>query len=144
MKNTNVFYYITDKNLSKAAKLAQSWGYPKPKAKNDEDFKLRVSAYLADYYKKNKNDPGTIISIVDIHPDTAMIQNALLIKKSREAQAKPSADGEWSNCSACGLLGADAVKPASKLTNQNINLLIIAGSAILMGGLIAIIVKSNN
>ncbi len=144
MKSTNVFYYITDKNLSKAAKLAQTWGYPKPRAKNDEDYKLKVSAYLADYYKKNKNDPATIISIVDIHPDTAMIEKALMVKRSKEAPAKASADGDWSNCSACGLLGADAAKPASKLTNQNINLLIIAGSAILMGGLIAIIVKSNN
>ncbi len=153
MKSVNVFYYIVDKNLENSVKLLKSLGYPDPKAKNKNDLKLKVAAYLADFYKRNKNNPDTIVSLASIHPDVEIIEKALLIKKSKEPKSTDTntkdtqADGMWANCSACGLLGADAAKtpaqPASKLNNQHINMIIIGGSVILITGLIATIYFSN-
>lgn len=155
MKNVNVFYYIAEKNLDNSIKLLKELGYPKPVYKDNDELKLKVAGYLADYWKKNKTNPDTILSFINIHPDTAMIEKGLLIKSSRAGKKEEpktdstsnsaSADSQWSNCSACGLLAdGNAAQPASKLTNQQINMIIVGGSLVLLTSLVAIMVLNKN
>lgn len=155
----NIFLYIADKNLEQAMNFVKGLGYPDPKAKNDSQLKFKIAGYLADFYKRNVNDPQTIIDIVNLHPDKSIIQKALMFEQEKNKQPvsqpvsqpeKSQADGcpdkgKWSNCAGCAFVNADAapVAPASKLSQQNINLIIIGGSLTLLAGLIATIYFAN-
>lgn len=168
----NVFFYIANKNPEGSLKLLKSLGYPALKAVNDKQLKFKLAGFLADYYKKNKDNTEALVNIANIHPDTPMIEKALIIIKERQkkeqesqeqnkakeqnqhpvekqpqSQSTPQADGQqWSNCTACPMvLAADAktAQPASKLSNQNINLIIALSSVVLLFGIGTTIYFSN-
>jgi hypothetical protein len=166
----NVFFYIANKNPEGSIKLLKSLGYPNPKATSDKQLKFKLAGFLADYYKKNKDNVEALVNIANIHPDTPMIEKALIIIKERqktekeaqeqnkakeqnsqpvEKQPQPQtttqADGQWSNCTACPMvLAADSkAQPASKLSSQNINLIIALSSVVLLFGIGTTIYFSN-
>ena len=145
----NIFKYIADKNLKPAIELLKKVGYPKPTAHSDAELKYKVAAWLADYFKRNKDNPETIKNIVSVHPDLPIISKYIAPASTNVQQPKVQetqrADGEYSNCNACALVGADSTTgtTVTSLSAQTINYIIIGSAVVLIAGIAATIYFAN-